>query len=178
MATAPLNQQLTWPERKAQLQQVTDWEAKGLVGIRYQGKAQSANVYMTVDNTHYQLQLYGPLGADRVIIEGSQHAVSMRTSDGKILKASSPEKLLQQQLGWSLPVSNMLYWLRGLPAPNIKSNISYDQYNHIKSMHQQGWLIYYMRFAGVQGNDLPTKILMQNEKLRATIVISSWDFNN
>jgi outer membrane lipoprotein LolB len=174
MKTPPVNQQISWSKRKALLQHIQHWRAQGIVGVRYKNKAQTANVNIMVNNNQYQLQLYGPLGADRVIIDGNANRVSMRTSDGRIYNANTPEHLLTEQLGWSLPVINMLYWLRGLPAPNLTANIRFDEYHHIKNMRQQGWLIHYSRFSGVNNYDLPTKIIMHNHGLTATIVIGEW----
>ena len=43
----------------------------------------------------------------------------LQTSDGKRYNAASPEQLLAEQWGFHLPVSNMKYWVRGLPVPGI-----------------------------------------------------------
>lgn len=174
MATAPLNQKLSWPSRQAQLNQIHDWHAEGIVGIRVGQQAQSANVNLIQHGRNYHLALYGPLGADRVVLEGQPGKVTMKTSDGQITTAKSPESLLKHRLGWSLPVNNLYYWLRGLPAPHLKHTLKFDTYHHISQLQQQGWLIRYQRFAGINGQDLPTKIIMTNQTLHATIIISQW----
>jgi outer membrane lipoprotein LolB len=32
-----------------------------------------------------------------------------------------PGSLLEEQLGWKLPMSHLAWWVRGLPAPDSKS---------------------------------------------------------
>lgn len=177
MATAPLNQNLSWQERQAQLNKVQNFQVQGVVGIRYQQRVQSATVTLTQTNKRYDLELYGPLGADRVVLKGDSTEVTLKTSDGKITRAKTPEALLQQRLGWSLPVNNLYYWLRNLPAPNVPNKIQFDAYHHITQLQQQGWTINYLRFAGVNDTDLPTKILMKNSTISATIIVSQWDIN-
>lgn len=174
---APLNQQLSWSQRQAQLQPLQQWQLQGLVGIRYQNTAQSANVNLKQNGNNYHLEIYGPLGADRVILDGQPGSVTLKTSDGQIIHAASPEALLQQRLGWSLPVTNLYYWLRGLPAPQLAAQPTFDRYNHLTSLQQQGWTINYLRYAGINGVDLPTKIQLKNKNLQATIIISQWQPN-
>lgn len=171
---APLNQHLTWSQRQAQLQTLQQWQLQGLVGVRYQSTAQSANVNLKQDGNNYHLEIYGPLGVDRVILDGQPGSVTLKASDGQITHAASPEALLQQRLGWSLPVTNLYYWLRGLPAPQLAGQPTFDSYNHITSLQQQGWTISYLRYAGINGIDLPTKIQLKNKSLQATIIISQW----
>lgn len=177
MATAPLNENLSWQVRQTQLNKVQNFQVHGVVGIRYQQHVQSATVALTQTDKSYDLELYGPLGADRVVLLGSPEQVTLKTSDGKITTAKTPEALLQQRLGWSLPVNNFYYWLRGLPAPTITSKIQFDNYHHILQLQQQGWVIHYLRYAAINKTDLPTKILVSNPTISATIVISQWYIN-
>jgi len=177
MATAPLNQKISWQARQAQLAQVQNFQAQGMIGIRYQQRAESANVTLTQTGENYDVELYGPLGADRVVLIGSPGQVTLKTSDGNITHAKTPEILLQQRLGWSLPINNLYYWLRGLPAPKIKNTLTFDAYHHLVKLQQQGWVIRYARYAAVDHTDLPTKIFMEQANVHATIVISQWKIN-
>ncbi len=174
MTTAPLNQNISWLKRKTTLEKIQHWHTHGVLSIRYQQRAQTANVNLIQTGQQYHMTLYGPLGTNSVVLDGEPGKVTMKTSDGEITTATSPEALLQQRLGWSLPVTNMYYWLRGLPAPHIPQKIHFDTFHHIKKLQQQHWVIQYLRYAGIAGNDLPTKIIMNNAKLRVIIIITQW----
>lgn len=177
MSDAPINKNMSWTARQTELNRLQNWHAQGAVAVRYNGHAQTANVDLIQTGANYHMELYGPLGAGRVRLEGQPGKVILKASTGAITHAKTPEALLQKQLGWSLPINNFYYWLRGLPAPKLPNHIVFDHYNHIAVLQQQGWSIHYLRYSGINGIDLPTKIIMKNESLQATIVVSQWQFN-
>ena len=66
----------------------------------------------------FTLRLHGPFGQGSVLIEGQPGSVSLRRANGQVTRAGSAEALLSQELGWSVPVSVMRYWILGRPAPD------------------------------------------------------------
>ena len=85
---------------------------------------------------------------------------------------------MQQVLGWQLPVTNLYFWVRGLPAPNSSASTTFDPYHHLIELEQQGWQIQYERYTAIQGIDLPSKLRLKRGQLQVKIVISSWKLSN
>ncbi len=178
--TPPLNQNVSWHARSQQLATITAFTIHGAVALRDGKQAQNASFYFTAQNaSHYRLALYGPLGVGRTTLIGTDNGVTLQMSNGKVYSADSPEELMREQLGWSLPVSNLYYWVRGLPAPHTRHHQQFDAYHHVIEMQQQGWHIDYENYMQVGNFDLPAKIRWQRGKnLRAVLVISSWKVND
>ena len=172
------NAALSWKQRQTALTALTAWTIQGALAIGTAHTSESASLYLRQHQHHYQIDLFGPLGIGRNSLQGKPGEVTLTTSQGQQLHASSPEQLLHDTLGWSLPVSNLYYWLRGLPAPGITRHIRFDAYHHIHQLKQQGWSITYQRYAAVQQHDLPTEILLRYEGLRIKIVISQWQLTH
>jgi outer membrane lipoprotein LolB len=63
--------------------------------------------------------------------------------DGDVLTANSPEDLILQQLGYELPVSYLEFWIRGLPAPDFKAELTFNELNQLSEISQDGWKIIY-----------------------------------
>jgi outer membrane lipoprotein LolB len=171
----PYNQSLNWTARQKQLGKITTWNIKGAVAIRSPQKNFSATMNWKQRRSNYQISLFGPLGIGAVNISGRSGKVTLQTSDKQTFTAKNPETLLQKQLGWTLPVSSLYYWIRGLPVPKIPATKQFDGYSHLVKLQQQGWQIRYLRYSGINHVDLPSKIFLNYPKLSLKIVISSWE---
>lgn len=165
--TAPL---VFDPQQALALQQ---WTAQGRIGIRWSDDSQSANLNWIQDLDAYRIRLSGPLGQGGLKIEGNAQDVSLqRSGDDKIHRAATPEALMQQLLGWYLPLAQARYWIRGLPAPG----------NHVEPLSdssstgfsQSGWRIEYPRLTRAAGRVLPEKLRLSRENLRITVIITEW----
>ncbi len=125
----------------------------------------------------YQVSLFGPFGVGRTTLNGTPTALTLLAA-GKEYKAQTPERLMQQVLGWQLPVTNLYFWVRGLPAPNSPASTTFDAYHHLIELKQQGWQIQYERYTAIQGIDLPSKLRLKSGQLQVKLVISSWKLPN
>ena len=174
--TPPPSQQVIPAEtRKAALAQIKNWDVKGSVSIQYQQKTDIASLNWHQENQqNYRITLSGPLNFGTVEIIGSPGSVTLKQSNRPPVSAATPEKLLTQQMGWQIPVSNLYYWLRGIPAPGSDAKTEFDTYGHITHMIQQGWTIEYPEYMGVGTVDLPKKIYLTHPNLKIRLVIRQW----
>jgi len=170
------NQPMSWRARRTQLNRIHHWQLEGAIAIKTPQKTLSAYLNWQQFSSHYQLTLFGPFGIGTVTMKGSKNQFSLQTPDRKIYRARNPETLIRQQLGWTLPVSNLYFWIRGLPAPHHNAQKRFDAYHHLTALKQQGWSIEYLKYTGIHGTDLPTKIILMNANIKLRIVISQWKF--
>ncbi len=173
---APQNQSLPWDKRAKTLATIENWDLNGLIAIHSMAKndAWSAHWQWQQHKNHYTISLVGPLGSGGLTLAGTPRIVTLKTSDGKQFTASSAETLLAQQLGWHLPVANLYYWVRGLPAPTVPAAKQFDAYHHLIELRQSGWIIQYLRYTSIQQIDVPSKIYLTNPDLNVKIIINQW----
>jgi outer membrane lipoprotein LolB len=148
------------------------WILRGKMGIRTPDKTESASVYWRQQNDQYAIKLFGPLGIGAVELNGQPGKVIFIDNQGKHYQASSPEALLQQNLGWQLPAANLQYWVRALPAPGISAQKTYDQQHQLISLVQQGWKINYLAYRA----KLPYIIELTRSTMSLRLVINQWQF--
>ncbi|SFX66631.1 lipoprotein insertase outer membrane protein LolB [Marinospirillum alkaliphilum] len=144
------------------------WRAQGRIAVNDGRGSHSASLDWQQQGYHYQLQILGPLGQGSARLEGQPFLVSLVTSDGQLLQAASPEQLMQQGLGWSFPLSNLIYWMRGLPAPGQVLVLD-DQ-----RIQQNGWQIEWRRFSEVDGYQLPSLLIAENGNMQLRLSVSAW----
>ena len=168
-----LNQYLSWQKRQIALKSIEQWQINGAIAIKTKTQGQTASLVWQQHLRNYQVDLFGPLGAGHVILKRDTQGVSL-LANGKHYQSQTVERLMQKILGWHLPVSNLYFWIRGLPAPTLKSKIKFDPYHHIIQLQQQGWNIFYQQYTAVKGVDLPSKLILQNNNLKIKFIINRW----
>ena len=82
--------------------------------------------------------------------------------------------MVESQLGWQLPVSHLLYWVRGLPAPDSRSRIALDPNGRLASLQQDGWDVQYLGYTEEDGYTLPNRIKLAGRDLKITLVVKDW----
>lgn len=166
-----------WDSRAQTLSSIQHWDLKALVAIQNTERHidWTANLQWMQKPNHYTILLFGPLGTGAVKLTGSSGNVKLETADGKVFSAATPELLMSQQTDWSLPVSNLYYWIRGLPVPNIPAQKQFDTYHHLTELRQEGWRIQYLRYTSVNNIDIPNKIFLFNPTTRVKIVVNAWN---
>lgn len=166
---------LSWEARQNQLLEMTRWQAKGRIGIlTAQGNSGAASFNWTQSDGRYQIYLFGPLGMGKVQLSGEPGQVTLAKSRDEVYRATTAEALIQQQVGWTLPVSNLHYWIRGIPSPHSPAQTELDHQQRLQRLEQNGWVITYEAYQHQNGLDLPTKMALVYEQLKVKIVISDW----
>lgn len=151
------------------------WSLSGSISIVQPQHSTIATLSWTQYNPNtYNLLLYGPLSLGQIQIQGQPGMVTLQQSGHPTVTASNAEALILKQLGWTLPVSNLYYWVRGLPAPGAVRDLQKDASQRLVGFSQQGWEIQYLGFQTVNGMALPTKIVATYPNLRLTLAIKRW----
>ena len=110
-----------WREHKQQLTGLDGWQINGKIGIRAPKDSGSGTLFWLQRQDYYDIRLSGPLGRGAARLTGRPGKVSLEVANQGRYEAPTPEALLEEQLGWKLPVSHLAWWVRGLPAPDSKS---------------------------------------------------------
>lgn len=178
-SNAPVNKIQPLETRVKTLSSIEQWNLKGVIGIHNKAKPSddiTASIQWQQNHAHYTMLLFGPMGANLTKLSGHPGSVKLQTSDGKTFTASSPEELLQKQTNWRLPVSDLYYWIRSLPAPHSKADKQYDAYQHLISLRQDGWNVSYAGYTSYRGVDVPNKMILVNPTFNVKIIIKQWNF--
>lgn len=163
-----------WQTHKTQLSTLDAWQIEGKVAIRSAEDSASGSVFWLQRQDYFDIRISGPMGQGASRLTGRPGLVELEVANQGRFKAATPEALLEQQLGWRLPVSHLSWWIRGLPAPDNPSQIVLDDNSRLARLRQDGWVIEYSRYALHNDNWLPERIKMVGHDLDITFVIKSW----
>ena len=173
-AELPENKVMPVEQRKAKTQTVSSWEIRGAMAAKNKAKGWSAamNWIQSGPNT-YQIRLMGPLGSGTVLIDKKGNTITFQDGPKKITSHNADE-LLAEQTGIKLPVNNLYYWVRGLPAPGPVEAEHHDQYNHLTQIKQSGYTINFNQYTSEKGIDLPSMIHLEGNGVTVKVVIKKW----
>ena len=164
----------SWREHKQQMTALDGWQIDGKIGIRAPKDSGIGTLFWLQRQDYYDIRLSGPLGRGAARLTGRPGDVSLEVANQGRYSAASPETLLEEQMGWKLPVSNLAWWVRGLPAPSSKSRLTLDADSRLASLEQDGWQVQYSAYTQQNGYWLPERIKLHGANLDVTLVIKAW----
>jgi len=95
--------------------------------------------------------------------------------DGQQFENRTPESLLEDVFGWSLPISGLRYWIRGLPRPGSEYRDRLNDSGLARSIQQDRWSIEFREYFD-DGSEprLPRRINLVRDDLSIKLVIERW----
>jgi outer membrane lipoprotein LolB len=95
------------------------------------------------------LQLRNPLGSTLAIITSSPASATLELPNRQPLVADNVSTLMQNALGFALPLEGLRYWLQPSVAPTSKATTTPDPEDpaRLKEIQQDGWTIDYVAYA-------------------------------
>ena len=151
----------SWQERASQASAASEWRLEARVATRQDDEAMSFTVQWHQIQDSYDIRMFGPMGQGAVEIAGNAEQVVL--SRGRdTWTDTSPESLLYRHADLFLPVSDLQFWIRGLPAPGTVTGLKRDSTGQPLMFRQHGWQIEYSRYqAELPG--LPEKIRISSD---------------
>jgi len=162
----------SWENHQSALKALENWDISGKIGIITPDSSNSASLKWLQEQQQYQIDIHGPLGQGGASIQGTPGQVTVDISGEGIFVGPDPEFILYQQLGWDIPISDIYWWIRGLPSPDSQFEHSLES-NRLKTLQQNGWTIQYLRYNSLEPA-LPRKIKLFRNGLKITLVVHSW----
>ena len=136
----PAEENSDWARQRDQLQELDSWELRGRVNVRYDNESHTPRINWLQQNVEYHIRLWGTFNAGNTLIVGRPGYVSLE-NDGETVDASSPEELILRQMGYELPISQLNYWIKGLPSPDSGFQLSFNELNQLTTIEQADWTI-------------------------------------
>lgn len=178
--------QQNWDLRQQQLASINEWEIHARAAILLKNESLEDKVYSVGINWRRQQERFSmvieaPFGQGVMRIESNlsndkNKQFKLTLADGKYHLGATPETLLTGLLGWSIPVSGLKSWVKGLPQGDVEYRYELYGTGQLRSLRQDGWLINYLAYfsATKQPQTLPKRMYLKHENLGIKIVIERW----
>ena len=114
---------------------------------------QQRNAYGNFDwhetDSTVTLQLINPLGQTLALVTSAPSQATLELPNRQPLTADNVSTLMQQALGFALPVEGLRYWLQPSVAPTSHARTAPDPQDpqRLSQIEQDGWTIDYVAYA-------------------------------
>jgi len=167
-----------WDSRYAQLSELVGWQMKGRVAVKSVEDSWSASLSWQQQAETFDIRFSSMLGQRLAQLKGDALASSLYLPNDRVISAANVSDLLDAELGWSVPMEGLRYWLMGLPAPALASaeklNMGLDALGRLQWLEQGGWRIEYQRYRSAGRLEVPKKMVLTRNDLRVRFVIDRW----
>lgn len=175
----PAQENSDWLLHRDQLGDLDSWQFQGRVNVRYDDESHTPRIRWRQQDVEYDIRLWGTFNAGNTLITGRPGAVTME-QDGDIYRANSPEDLILSNLGYELPVSQLEYWIKGIPDPGSDAELSFNELNQLTSLEQEGWTIIYTDPRQYGELSLPRRVELTRplNDIRLRFIGLNWTFGD
>ena len=147
----------------------------GRISIEHQGKHHSAGLRWTYLAQSDEILLFAPLGQTAARVYRDAEKATLDDGGGHY-QAKDAETLMEQVLGWHLPLSGLHQWVLGMPDSDGAAQIERDDIGRISVLHQSGWEVRYLRYADAGADSLPSRLQLNHEDLQLRLLIDEWEW--
>jgi len=168
--------QQLWQERQQAARGVVSWDIQARAAVTLKGEAYNIGIRWQRDTGRFRMLLQAPFGQGVFRIDaGASGPYRLRLPDGQEFSNLTPEALLEEVIGWSLPISGLDYWIRGLPRPDSEYRHRLDEAGRARSIKQDRWTITYLDyFQPQQEPRLPRRLKLTRDEVSLKLVIERW----
>jgi outer membrane lipoprotein LolB len=149
----------------------------GRLGVNRGSDGFSSSFLWRYTKPDFDIELWGPLGQGRTRIEGRGEEVTIREANGTVHRSRDTAETMERWLGVSVPVSALVHWLRGEPAP--ESPVMDERFEAADRIHlsQLAWQLDFSGYKEVPGGGrVPSRIVAQRDNVRVTLLPKEWTF--
>lgn len=151
-----------------------DWQFSGRMNITTVDRVWTGALRWHQQTREFDLTISAPFGQGVLQIKGDPYSAVLHSADGHLLESDDIQTLLQQQLGWQIPIAGLRYWVLGVPQPTIDASISRDETGKISEIRQSNWQVYIRSYQRSGAHELPRKLDLYNNQYQIRLVIHDW----
>lgn len=146
------------------LEKIQIWQAEGRLSIQNQNQVQTASYKWQQNKQNFRAYFFSPFANQSLTLKGDAKAIEVEAVHGM----NEDEVELEQ----SLPLAQLGYWAKGMPAPtSTPQQLQYDSCNQLIKLQQDGWLIEYQSYAPKTPVSLPEKMTLRTEHIKVKLTI-------
>jgi outer membrane lipoprotein LolB len=166
------------PEPKLAAPDVSGFAVKGRMAVRQGDDGFTSSFVWQHAVGRDEIDLWGPMGQGHSRLVGEGDTVTVFTSKGEVYREHDTDAAMQRWLGFSLPMTALMHWIRGEQAPGFPvESAASDAAGDLASLDQLSWRL---EFSGYQpfngGPRLPARIVATRGDVKVTLLPAEWSF--
>jgi outer membrane lipoprotein LolB len=178
-----------WQQHAQTVAALENWELQGRLVVRQESGNDTVNISWRQVDADFDLRLFGNLGLGAIRVYGAPGAVTVEKAGEEPVTLPGLEAVSREYFGYEFPTAELLYWVRGLPAPARGGSNTLDANGMLATLRQDDasgleWNLTFDRYLELQGaasttgattmTYLPGRITAQRDGLELRFLINDW----
>lgn len=163
--------------RASELTAVESWSLRARIAVSDARDGGSGSLRWSTEGPDSHMSFHGALGRGAWRLSSNPGGARLELADGSVYEARTVTELARLQLGWSVPVESLGWWVRGLQAPGDAERRLLDVDGVPTSIVQHGWTIEFGGRRDVNGVPMPDRVTARQGERRVKLVIREWSLD-
>lgn len=153
---------------------IENWTLQGRLAVNRDGQGWNASLRWAQQLDAYHIDLSGPFGQGAAELQGNGQHMRAQLAGEEFVREGDPAQLMNQAVGWDVPVTSLRYWVLGLADPSQPAVRRWDPYGRPVALEQMGWVIEYTRHREDAVAPLPTRLTATRGEWRFKLIVDEW----
>jgi len=164
-----------WLQRQTSLSGLTEWGFEGRAVINDGRASTKVALHWQQQQGQFEIRLMSFFGQQQARFQGvNDGPVTLFRPGRPSLQAAGSMSLMQQELGWALPLDGLRFWVVGVPVPDRLADWDVDSRGRLAWLEQDGWRIEFASYQMVSGFAMPRKMRLYHASLQVRLVLDRW----
>lgn len=161
-------------EREMQFKKISKWILEARFAVSDGRGGGNASLHWRQDGERFDLTVRTPVTGRAWRLYGKGRELTLEGAAAEPLRGVEAETVLARELGWEAPLTELMYWVRGLRAPDAEADLSFDALGRPATLRQSGWQIEYRDWFADRDLWLPRKVFATRGKARVRLFVEEW----
>jgi len=166
-----------YQDRATKIAAISEWGFVGRISLDDGDRGGSGRLQWEVRPGNSELDFHGAMGRGAWHLRISPEGAVLKEANGAEQTAAGVNALIQDRIGWPIPVDALQWWVRGLAAPGAVEDQKFDSQGLLISLGQFGWSVDYDRYDSVDGAVLPARLNARRDNYRVKLAIRRWQMD-
>ena len=165
---------LAYTQRADKLIATGEWGLLGKISLDDGDQGGSGTLQWDVKPGFSELDFHGALGRGAWHLQIGPEVALLKMADGTEQIAAGVNDLIQDRVGWPIPLEALQWWVRGLSAPGVIENETLGSDGLLIGLKQFGWRVDFDRYDAFGDVMLPVRMEATQDSYRVKLAIKRW----
>ena len=166
---------LLYAEKSGELEARDRWALKGRLAVHDGEEGGSGHLDWQERGRAISMSFHGALGRGAWQLHADENGAVLEMADGEVYRAKTSSELIENGIGWKIPVTALAWWVRGITAPGNWEVRELDEHGNLLKLSQQGWKIEYSRYRESDGVSMPAKLTARRPPYTVKLIVQNWN---
>jgi outer membrane lipoprotein LolB len=159
--------------REQALAAIPDWSLRGRLGVSDERDGGSGTLEWTQHGDAFRFSVHAPVTGKTWVLSGTPARAVLTGLRAQAIEGDDARALLERELGWQVPVTGLVHWVRGVRAPGA-AQIEFRPDGLPAAIVQHGWRIEFLDYDLGRQPPLPRRLFASSGERKVRLAIREW----